>query len=232
LCHAALSQNPADARASHLLGRIALQLQHYNDAVRWIGGAAALMPGEVTYRVDLAAALALSGRPADAVPHLREAMRVRPEVPELHNNLGAVLEALGGVFCILKSTTARERLGSEVHFQLEVLPVGVVVQKAPWSGHLAGASRGLLLPRVTPIDTLRFGFQFAILIRQQCQAARQVGLASVSPCLPQVRCDLLTTDCGFTIHSQLRTREPSGAFSTRSVTRGFLHFRARRGRAM
>ena len=47
LCRKALSQNPADARASHLLGRIAIAGGRFDDAVRSIGRGVALLPGEV-----------------------------------------------------------------------------------------------------------------------------------------------------------------------------------------
>ena len=121
ICRLALDENPADARASHLLGRIALQGGRLAEAVRWIGGAVAVLPSDVGFRVDLAAALAMSGRPGDAVPHLREAMRVRPDVAELHNNLGGAMEALGWFAEALAAYGEAIRLRplyAEVHYNL------------------------------------------------------------------------------------------------------------------
>ena len=94
-CRRILGQNPADAAAAHVLGRIALESGRRPDAVAWLSRAVALLPDALAYRVDLGAALAMSGRAAEALPHVREAVRRKPDAADLRNNLGGLLEALG-----------------------------------------------------------------------------------------------------------------------------------------
>jgi len=63
------------------------------DRVREFEEVLALDPEDATVRFGLSQALMDAGRPGEAVPHLREALRVKPDYSMCHHLLGQCLEA-------------------------------------------------------------------------------------------------------------------------------------------
>jgi predicted Zn-dependent protease len=67
------------------------------DRVREFEEVLALDPEDPTIRFGLAQALMDAGRQAEAVPHLREALRVKPDYSMCYHLLGQCLEAAKAV---------------------------------------------------------------------------------------------------------------------------------------
>lgn len=57
--------------------------------------AVALSPEEPRLRIRLAAHLCAASRPSEAMDHLLAALRIRGDIPDLHNNMGVALRQMG-----------------------------------------------------------------------------------------------------------------------------------------
>src|SRR5579859_6552245 len=77
------------------MGTRAFQQGDHERAIACFQQAVALEPANAAFRVDIAAALSKADRPSQALPHLLHALRQQGRLPEIHNNLGAVLEQVG-----------------------------------------------------------------------------------------------------------------------------------------
>jgi tetratricopeptide (TPR) repeat protein len=86
--------DPGHARALHLLGIIALQMERFGEAQAWLTNACAAAPNQADCFSNLALAYRGLGRLPDAEQALREAVRLKPDA-EIFNNLGTVLLELG-----------------------------------------------------------------------------------------------------------------------------------------
>jgi protein O-GlcNAc transferase len=73
--------------ALHLLGVLELEERNYDDAIDLIEEAIALQPGEPDCHMNCGLAYLARGEAAEAVRHLREALRLRPLYPKAHSNL-------------------------------------------------------------------------------------------------------------------------------------------------
>ena len=89
-----LGRQPNHFGALHLLGIIALQTQHTEQAVRLIRRAIALDPSSGAAHSNLGKALIDLNRPAEALASLDKAITLDPDLPEAHNNRGRALECL------------------------------------------------------------------------------------------------------------------------------------------
>lgn len=83
------------AGACHLLGRIATRRSEPSAAVEWFRSAVAAAPDDASYRLSLAAALALAERHAEAVGAYQDAIRLDPGNPGGYGELATVLRRLG-----------------------------------------------------------------------------------------------------------------------------------------
>ena len=86
--------DPKNARAFHLLGVVAHQLNH-PDAASFVGRAVALDPDFAEAHNDRGVILAANGLFADAVPCFEKAVALKPGYHEARNNLARGLRALG-----------------------------------------------------------------------------------------------------------------------------------------
>ncbi|HEU4563139.1 MAG TPA: tetratricopeptide repeat protein [Gemmatimonadaceae bacterium] len=91
----AIVENVGFPPAHELLGEIALAQRDTATAVRELGTAVELDPGDAMFRVRYAIALRAARRPAEAVEQLRHAARAEPFYADIQFHLGASLEAAG-----------------------------------------------------------------------------------------------------------------------------------------
>src|SRR5687768_5746716 len=70
----AVALNPRDADAVHLLGMLCHQTDRRDEAIALVGRAVELAPDVAHFRSNFAGVLGSSGRPLDALPHLRAAV--------------------------------------------------------------------------------------------------------------------------------------------------------------
>ncbi|WP_376959927.1 tetratricopeptide repeat protein [Azospirillum sp. A26] len=90
-----LTKDPRNADALHLLGVLALQSGHAEEAVTLIGKALAQTRGVADYWDNLGSALSAAGRPGEAVQAHRNATLLDPQGAQRRHNLGNALAALG-----------------------------------------------------------------------------------------------------------------------------------------
>lgn len=89
-------QEVATGERWHLLrGRVAFRVGRYADAAGEFQAAVTARPESVAARIDLGAALALTGDPLGAVEQLREAVRLAPGNANARYNLGILLAGQG-----------------------------------------------------------------------------------------------------------------------------------------
>jgi tetratricopeptide (TPR) repeat protein len=94
-CRQARAIDPRNSDASHLLGVVAHQTGHPEDAIDLIGRAIALNAAEPTYHCNLGLALKELGRMDEAIACYLRAIDLRPDYPEAHNSLGNALAEKG-----------------------------------------------------------------------------------------------------------------------------------------
>jgi len=80
---------PQDLPALAEQGKAALAAGHFDEAARLYGRIVAALPDEPGMRLNLGMALSMAGRPAEAVPHLEAALRLRPDLLPASLFLGA-----------------------------------------------------------------------------------------------------------------------------------------------
>ncbi|PWC79946.1 hypothetical protein TSH64_27760 [Azospirillum sp. TSH64] len=90
-----LAADPRNADALHLLGVLALQSGHADEAVTLIGKALAQARGVADYWDNLGSALFAAGRPDEAAQAHRNATILDPQGAQRRHNLGNALAALG-----------------------------------------------------------------------------------------------------------------------------------------
>src|SRR5437868_2479016 len=91
----ALSADPRNADALHLMGVIALQTANHAAAIDLISRATSIAPNQADFHVNLASALRAVGRLDEAIAALRRAISLNPRLVEAHHNLAAMLMAKG-----------------------------------------------------------------------------------------------------------------------------------------
>jgi predicted O-linked N-acetylglucosamine transferase (SPINDLY family) len=91
----ALTIDPRNGDARHLLGLIAFKAGQSQDAIRLMKDAVSLRPDNAQAHNNLGAVFKSLGRSAEAAAAFREAVRWRPEFPEAHYNLACALHTLG-----------------------------------------------------------------------------------------------------------------------------------------
>jgi predicted O-linked N-acetylglucosamine transferase (SPINDLY family) len=91
LCHQAIQADSRNADAYHLLGLIACQWEHWEQAVAWIRQAIERNDAEPLFYFNLGQAYVGLGQLDDAVSCYRHAVRMFPEDAEFHYKLGAAL---------------------------------------------------------------------------------------------------------------------------------------------
>ncbi len=90
---AALTADPEDPDALHLLGVVALQQGRPQQAAELIGRAVARRPGAAAFHANLAEAYRVQGHLDRAAAACRTALQLQPHFPEAANNLGLLLLA-------------------------------------------------------------------------------------------------------------------------------------------
>jgi tetratricopeptide (TPR) repeat protein len=90
-----LQRDPEHVDALHLLGIVALQTGHCDQAVNYLGKAVERNPKVPDYHYNLGLAFAGLGKPDEAVSHFRQAIALKPDFVEAHNNLGNALRERG-----------------------------------------------------------------------------------------------------------------------------------------
>jgi protein O-mannosyl-transferase len=109
----------------------------YGSAVALWSDTVAKRPANPRARNNLGLALTEAGRPAEAVPHLREALRLAPDYFDARNNLGNALAAVGRpdeAVAEFQQLIAADPDNAVAHYNL----ARVIAQ----TGHLAEAARG------------------------------------------------------------------------------------------
>ena len=81
---------PGQPDALNLLGMLAAQMEHYEDAIRLLREAVANAPDAPDFHANLGTALKLDGQVEAAEAALRRALELRPDYPEALTNLGAL----------------------------------------------------------------------------------------------------------------------------------------------
>jgi tetratricopeptide (TPR) repeat protein len=92
---AALALDADHCDAKEWLGALCLQIGKLDEAIRWLGEAAAQRPENAAFHDNLAAALMRAQRPEDAVAAYRRSLAAAPDAIETRVNLAAVLQRLG-----------------------------------------------------------------------------------------------------------------------------------------
>ena len=90
-----LDLNPANVRAHGFLGELYLKDGRVALACEAFGTAVRLRPDKVEYRLDLASALTLAGRPGDARVEIERLLRAHPAEPSLWGLDGVLLALVG-----------------------------------------------------------------------------------------------------------------------------------------
>lgn len=122
-----LSVDPEQADCLHLLGMIAYQNGHHENAVRLIGKAIAIKGNAATYHSNLGNVLQSQGKLAEAGACYQRALVLRPELAEVWMNLGNIFKAQrdveSGLACYrralaLNSDLAEAAIGESMAFLL------------------------------------------------------------------------------------------------------------------
>ncbi len=95
LCRQILQAEPSHSGAAHLLGLIALQMGHHQQAVEWIREAIRLGGSQPQYLAHLGDAHRHAGQLEESATSYRRALELAPHFAEAHDALGTVLQALG-----------------------------------------------------------------------------------------------------------------------------------------
>lgn len=90
-----LAVYPKQPDCLHLLGVIALQTGQHESALKLIGSAAKLDPGNAAFHSNMGLAYLGSGKYMAAIEHLRKATVLQPGYAAAFNNLGNALKATG-----------------------------------------------------------------------------------------------------------------------------------------
>ncbi len=164
----ALARDPMSARAYRSLGAIrALQMRHA-DAVNALQKAVEVAPDDSMAHAELAMRLLSLKRPAQAIAHLREALRLEPQ---LSNDIGSTLWANNLAWILATSPDARLRNGPEA------------VEWATRVCELDGYKRITLLDTLAAAfaeagrfdDAIRVSKQMLAMMDNQTQAARGIA---------------------------------------------------------
>ena len=83
-----LETDPNEPAALHLLGRVAAQVNRYDDAAILLRKALAVQPGEVVHYVVLAEILRGAGKNEESITILQRALEIAPLRADLRNSLG------------------------------------------------------------------------------------------------------------------------------------------------
>ncbi len=90
-----LQKEPGCSDALHLLGVLARQNNHYNEAIVLIQSAIGIKDTDPNYHCNLGAAFRYRGNLAESVLCYQRALTLNPEFVEAHNNLGEALTTQG-----------------------------------------------------------------------------------------------------------------------------------------
>lgn len=91
----ALSTDPRDFTARHLLGILRAQQGHSEEALAEIGAALAIRPDDPDALLNYASMLKTLGRPGEALIGFDRALAARPGWPQALNNRGTVMQSQG-----------------------------------------------------------------------------------------------------------------------------------------
>jgi len=107
--------------ANNLLGLLCLQLQRFDEAVKYIESALRVMPDDAQAHANLGLALQGLNRLEDAASHFKKSLQINPKNPRACNNLGGIFISLGhvdeSITCFLQALVIDPSV-PEVHFNL------------------------------------------------------------------------------------------------------------------
>jgi TPR repeat len=119
----ALSLDPNNAHALHLLGVVLHQNQRSAEGVDLIQRAIALMPNAASFHNNLGEALRQLDRCDEAIASFQRAIALRPAYPEAYNNLGGEfgrLARLGDSIACLRKAISLAPNDPDAHWNLSV----------------------------------------------------------------------------------------------------------------
>jgi predicted Zn-dependent protease len=87
-CRSSLAAAADDPTVWHLLGLVLQRSGRNTESAEALHRSVRLAPGQPYYRINLAAVLGALDRADEAVGQLAQAMLIKGDIPELHNNLG------------------------------------------------------------------------------------------------------------------------------------------------
>src|SRR6516165_9362109 len=90
-----LRESPQNPHALHLLGVLAHQAGNTAESIRLIDAALAAHGPHPVFYSNLASACLAAGHLDDAETHCREALRLKPDLADAHQNLAAILGRQG-----------------------------------------------------------------------------------------------------------------------------------------
>jgi tetratricopeptide (TPR) repeat protein len=93
----ALSREPQNAAALHLLGVALSQMGRKPESVEYITRAIAINPNVPDFHVNLALVYIELGNPVKAVPHCQRALQLNPNHPDAYNHMGVALGQLNRI---------------------------------------------------------------------------------------------------------------------------------------
>ncbi len=85
-----LSRHPRNAQAIHLLGLVAYQGGHTDDALRLLTAATELDANNAAFHADLGEVLQALGKVAEAIVACQRALQIKPDMADVHNCLGTL----------------------------------------------------------------------------------------------------------------------------------------------
>jgi len=93
VCRQMLSRRSDDPEAMHLMGLVAYQMTHLDEAQRWLAQAIAVNPLAANYHSNLGVVLTMAGQNEEAVAAYQRALELQPTMAESYNNLAIALAA-------------------------------------------------------------------------------------------------------------------------------------------
>ena len=119
-----LAQNPNDPNALQLMGTLALESGHAEEAVDMIGRALKAFPKAAEIHSNMGLALRSLGRNDEAIAEFEMAISLKPQLPEVYGNLGSAFMAQGRLeegMAMCRKTLSMKGDVPEAHVNLAIM---------------------------------------------------------------------------------------------------------------